>query len=288
MVAWGSFDFLRVAKSTDLGRTWSDPVLLDGPHDDGYESAREVVLETDRLGHWVAAWMMMGPGDSGWGRPIASCSKDDGKTWSKPVVLGGADISPVRVAHDDKGLWMIGWASYGIYIVRSVDFGLTWTPPQEALHAEYQITGQFLHVDKPWEFYATDYKFNPQVTVSEDDGQTWKGVPPSEVAIPPDAPTLVRRERGKDNVWVAANTLYHGRDHDLCVWRSVDGRKTWSKPTVIANGTYCLDLRTDNAGCWVMAWAPYEGPYKTSDVFFVRSTDNGEMWSKPATLNNMP
>jgi len=99
-------------------------------------------------------------------------------------------------------------------------------------------------------------------------------------------------------VWHSSNKLggRSGRDYDILFSRSTDNGSTWTPPATL-NTNAATDVgddlepvvRTDETGVWITIWDSDEtsgGQYGLDrDIFFSRSTDNGETWSPPAPLN---
>ena len=99
-------------------------------------------------------------------------------------------------------------------------------------------------------------------------------------------------------VWHSSGTVRgtRGRDYDIMVARSSDNGVTWSEPAVL-NSNAAADIgddlapmiRTDESGTWVAVWSTNETFGARfgldRDIFYSRSTDDGQTWSDPAPLN---
>jgi hypothetical protein len=110
---------VMTARSTDNGTTVSPASLLstdttwDTVHDE------HVVLKTDGLGNWIAAWstrdITTGPDLA---RVVVTLSTDNGATWTAPeplnveVPAGAREEFFPYVASDGKGRWLAVWSSF--------------------------------------------------------------------------------------------------------------------------------------------------------------------------------
>jgi hypothetical protein len=99
-------------------------------------------------------------------------------------------------------------------------------------------------------------------------------------------------------VWHSSGTVRgtRGRDYDIMVARSSDNGVTWSEPAILNSnaGTDIGDdlapmIRTDESGAWITVWTTNEtfgARYGLDrDIFYSRSTDDGQTWSDPEPLN---
>jgi hypothetical protein len=74
---------------------------------------------------------------------------------------------------------------------------------------------------------------------------------------------------------------------DLLYWRSADHGETWSKPeTLASHAEGCGDPDVDLAGESVHLVYESEADPLESDIFYVRSDDQGKKWTKRVNLSN--
>jgi hypothetical protein len=122
-------------RSTDRGRTWSEPVDLL-PTAGGSSRAQ---LEVDRSGTVYVAW------DEGWdrytgrGKPsegVFMSSGDGGSTWSDPLRISypANENAQLAVGASGTGRVVLVWRTTsdkypGIYYMTSTDWGTTWAAP---------------------------------------------------------------------------------------------------------------------------------------------------------------
>lgn len=114
---FGADSEIAFVRSTDDGRTWSEPrplgayARLDGASD------REPSLAVDGDGRVLAVWASNDPlgGAKGTDADIVqSISTDDGNTWSPPLpveVSAGTDDREPRAVGDSSGRWTVAWTS---------------------------------------------------------------------------------------------------------------------------------------------------------------------------------
>jgi len=272
-----------VARSTDAGTTWSAPVALDPPTDILQDLSPDIA--TDGSGTWVVAWNKGSFGDPVDADIYIARSVDGGASWSASAALDvGAgtdiaeDISPTLAT--DGTTWLAAWetsspADRDITISRSIDGGVTWTPPVP-LNSDAATDTRFdsdvrLATDGlgTWvAVWSAGVSFLPiQVARSTDAGATWT----APAALDPAATAAGHREffptiAAGGGAWVAAWDADQGSlggDGDLLVARSADGGATWGEAIPLNSGAFKdtslvqerdASLATDGAGHWVATW----------------------------------
>ena len=268
---------LLVARSTDDGETWSEPVAINTNADRDWGNDFDVRLTLDAKGAWVAVWSSTESfGKYGGDSDIFSArSEDGGRTWGAPVVLNnnaakdfGFDVTP-DIATDVDGALLTVWSSgdslagrigidRDIVYARSVDGGATWTDAQP-LNSQAQ----------------------------RDEGSDW-------------APRLATDGKGKWLVtWSSAVNLegIRGGDRDILYAISSDHGVTWSNASELdadANNDAREDtdpvIVTDNRGRWAVVWQSWGGigyaDGSDADVLMSFSEDDGGTWSPPGPLNH--
>jgi subtilisin-like proprotein convertase family protein len=267
------------SRSTDNGKTWSDPASLNKNAATDTGSDAQIELVTDSQGTWFAAWWSEDSlgGTIGEDKDILIArSVDNGLTWSDPQPLNttastdSADDFQIEIATDSGGHWVAVWRSnnslggtigddHDILFSRLVEDGETWT----------------------WT--------NPTPLNNNADSDTASdGFPEITTDL----------ERNWIVVWSSADTLGGsvGEDSDILFARSTDFGASWSDPAPLNNNAYAdsgsdslPQIAVDAAGNWIAAWNSYDPLDGTigedRDILFARSTDGGSTWTSPAVLN---
>jgi len=138
---------IHVARSTNGGITWSDPMVLAGKEGDMRPGVGPRITN-DARGHWVCAWASSDSlgNTKGLDRDVLVVrSGDDGVTWSKAAPINaeatrdaGDDASPELIT-DGHGSWLAVWTSWDnrrgttgadgdIFVSISRDNGESWAP----------------------------------------------------------------------------------------------------------------------------------------------------------------
>lgn len=303
-------------------------------------------LATNGAGTWLAVWGTLdelggtiGPDDD----ILVSRSTDNGTTWTVPVPLNtnaatdsGDDFLP-EAATDGVGNWVVAWYSgddlggtvgtdYDIFVSRSVDDGVTWSPPatlntnaatdvfpgndDRAPHVATDGSGNWMVVwqstDDLDSAIGNDYDI--LISRSTDNGATWSAAVPLDMsaAIDPgddSEPTVLTNGTG---LWLAIWQSYSGMggdsgpDQDIVVSQSMDNGAAWTPRTTL-NTTAATDSMlqdefpravTDAAGHWVAVWETHEHVgghlFGEGDVLTSHSADDGATWSPPTALSPNP
>lgn len=273
----GSDVDLLVARSTDLGATWSDPTALNSSATGNIGLNFEPDLAADEEGNWLAVWQS---GDSLGGTIgtesdiLLARSMDAGATWTAAAALNanaasdsGADSKP-RIAIDGAGTWIAVWESEDtldgtigsdpdILLARSLDTGATWTAPV-ALHANAG--------------FDTGTDSNP--AIATDAAGTWIAVWESDDPL--------------------GGTIE--ADTDILVSRSTDGGVSWTTPEPVHSNAMTDTeadanpaIAADGAGNWGVVWNSSDSLNGTieadEDILGVRSTDGGATWTPAVPLD---
>jgi hypothetical protein len=282
-------------------------------------------LATDGRGVWIAAWtndeFPAAPYES---RILVARSLDGGATWSTPAPVGSTaattahqDFLP-EVAYDGSGTWLLAWhgidralgGDFDVFVSRSTDGGLTWSPAAPLDPGAAADTGDDAFVSVAGDGSGTwvaawhsegavgaDGDFDVLVSRSTDGGLTWSAPVLADPADTMDggandfAPHVVTDRAGTWLVaWQAEGPVIGGfppyelRDDDIVVIRSTDGGATWSLPALVSHGQFQQypRLATDRRGTWLATW--HASAFFGLNVLLSRSGDGGRSWSAPEPL----
>jgi Neuraminidase (sialidase) len=262
-------------------------------------------------------------------------STDNGASWTAPATLNtnattdsGDDFAPT-IATDGLGNWVVAWRSDenlggvagtddDLFVARSVDNGVTWTPPfflnsDATTDAENDgspslTTDALGHWVVVWRsnIGGNIAGLDPEIYVarSADNGANWSAPALLNTNADDDGADLFPQVAtdGVGNwiaLWVSASDLGVGAgpDPEIFVARSTDNGVTWTDPALLNtnaigdSGTDAFpQLAADGAGNWVAVWQSDEdlvGAGSTDqDIFVARSANDGTSWTAPALLNS--
>lgn len=251
-----------VARSTDDGRTWSEPALLNSDGDPMW-SDRTPSIRTDQRGTWIVAWTSSGFAQDGrlLSRVVVARSLDHGQSWFEAVVAdGAAPVSARRhldpqIDTDGSGTWAVIWSA------------------QAQANSDWDV----------------------QLVVSADGGQRWS--PPTLVTDDESANDLAPRiALHRDDTWVAvwqssgSRGSSSGTDSDILAAWSEDGGMTWGPPAAIdaraatdAVADIEPSIAIDRDGTCFVSWINWDGA--SSRLTFSRSDDGGRTWSAAAPVD---
>jgi Neuraminidase (sialidase) len=262
----GFGDYIVVARSTNQGVTWTEPVPMSTSSVFDEASSNFPQLSTDKSGVLIATWISDTTLGGTIGRDLDILivrSTDGGANWSMPRALntaarsdGMTDNEP-QLASDGSGNWVAVWKSYqtiigtvelefgtvtypdyDIQVARSADDGLTWTAPV-ALNPVGGNNGVLDH----------------QPRIATDGRGTWMATWMSD-----------------DSALDAIQT-----SNDILVARSTDNGINWSVPerlygtgeTELGNGFF-PQLATDGGRSWFVVWDAID----TIDGRFGKDSEN--------------
>ncbi|MFN8546119.1 MAG: sialidase family protein [Candidatus Binatia bacterium] len=130
---------IAVARSTDGGATWSDPVHIESPEPRGNDMPD---IAYDGAGTWMIAWSSF-EGEYQNRRLRLARSTDAGESWTLVPAsdidgtLGGTYVFRTRIAGEPAGNWVVSWEAHSIFgpdtdifMIQSFDGGITWKAPR--------------------------------------------------------------------------------------------------------------------------------------------------------------
>lgn len=267
---------VMVARSTDGGKTFTDPVVVSAPeHTDMYIStANPVVVQAGPDGTVYVAYTTLVDNELspyGVNRAQLVVSTDGGQTFSEPeqIVTAKTEDIPVKFA---------SFYMNGLFVASDGDLYYSFLDGRDYLAAK-----------------AQGKEAEPQLRVarSGDGGRSWA---PSVLVAKPTCGccSTVMTENGKGDLFASTRgyaKLKGSYDavRDPIVSRSTDDGNTWSEPVKISDDNFkisgCPDvsegLAADSGGTLHAAW--YTGTAAHPGVYYATSED-GVKWTKPVAL----
>lgn len=262
------FGRVEMMTSDDEGKSWSYPrVLLDGPIDDRDSG----VLETAKGTLLVTTFTSLAY------EPLLAAA-NQGNKWDQ-ARLARWNAANSRLSAE------IRQTELGVWMIRSTDGGLTWSPKYDSLvnspHGPIQLgDGRLLYAGKDL------WRAGTRVGVCEstDDGQTWRWL--AEIAPRDGESTDDYHELHV--VDCGGRILVHIRNHNAAnkgetlQCESADGGKTWNKPKSIGVWGLPSHLLKLRDGRLVMTYGHRRAPLGNQARV---STDQGRSWSEPIVIS---
>ncbi|UCH93135.1 MAG: exo-alpha-sialidase [Candidatus Aminicenantes bacterium] len=177
------------------------------------------------------------------------CSTDDGESWNQPANISNnlRDSAFPAIAVDTAG-----------------NINVVWSDDTPGIYDTYFIR-------------STDNgnSWCQPVNISNNSGNSWSS-------------TIAVDNAGNINAAWFDDT---SGDWQIYFSRSTDNGVNWSQPVTIANindfdGESSIPIAVDSAGNIYAAWYDDEEGPTGEEIFFSRSTDNGNTWSQPVNISN--
>ena len=261
------FGRVELMRSKDGGETWSWPrVIMDGPIDDRDAG----VLVTDKGSILVTTFTSVG----------YEQSMTEAGTW--PV----ARRIRWNAAHNRLNA-QERRAAVGVWMIRSIDGGLSWSSPYDSIvnspHGPIQLSdGRLLYAGKDlWRGESRN-----GVCQSTDDGQSWSWqaeIPTRNGDKHQDYHELHAVETTDQRIVVQIRN--HNRDHFLETLQteSADGGKTWSQPQPIGVWGLPSHLLRLRDGRLLMTYGHRRPSFGNQARV---SQDHGRNWSAPIMISD--
>ena len=184
---------LPILCSKDKGKTWSKAVEIKPTVT---YSAWGGDIFSDKEGNIYVVWCGMSKKEAGGFKAIFFISsKDNGKSWSKPIIVNSKETAghyPHGFA-DSKGTIYVCWKKGEmLYLSLSKDRGKTWEGPWDIRRGDYPRFSE-------WEgcVFLTYVGKDARVifiTYTKDSGKTWKTITPGEYPLFIEYPLTVYKE----------------------------------------------------------------------------------------------
>ncbi len=263
------FGRVEMMTSDDEGKSWSYPrVVLDGPIDD-----RDCgVLETTKGTLLVTTFTSLAY------EPLLAAANQGGKWDQKKLARWNAANSRLSAGMLQKEL--------GVWMIRSTDGGLTWSPKYDSLvnspHGPIQLAdGRLLYAGKDlWRAGA-----RVGVCESTDDGQTWRWlaeIAPRDGDKPDEYHELHAVDCGGGRILVQIRNHNAANKGETLQCESTNGGTTWDKPKSIGVWGLPSHLLKLRDGRLMMTYGHRRAPLGNQARI---STNQGRTWSVPIVIS---
>ncbi len=263
------FGRVEMMTSDDEGKSWAYPrVLLDGPIDDRDSG----VLETAKGTLLVTTFTSLAY------EPLLAKANQDGNWDQEKLARWNAANSRLSADMRQKEL--------GVWMIRSTDGGLTWSPKYDSLinspHGPIQLSdGRLLYAGK--DLWRSGSRVG--VCESTDDGQTWHWlaeIEPREGDDPNEYHELHAVDCGGGRILVQIRNHNPANKGETLQCESADGGKTWNRPKSIRVWGLPSQLLKLRDGRLVMTYGHRRAPLGNQARI---STDQGRTWSEPIVIS---
>jgi hypothetical protein len=296
----GSEVFYR--RSTDGGRTYSNPIKLSAGSQNSFDSA----LALDKSGNLNVVWTTVNAARTA-ATLFHSRSTDGGVTFSPPKLIPTPDHNGVapNLVVDKDGNILIGYLGLVIpepqhyFVVRSTDGGATFsTPAKISIDGENVQIGQVAFDSQGGAYVvyhaltrgAGDQRLSIVAFATAPDGQNFSASRNISGSLLKSASLPTVAVDNKDNVYVAfCNGLEPGLE--IGVIKSTDRGQTFGKLVGVSQnrGNSRLPfMLTDSKGAINIVWDDSTPDRVNPDILFSRSTNGGLSFSQPVNISVNP
>jgi len=299
----GGAENVYVSKSTDGGMSWSLPFQLN---DNLYSQASHPSITSDHLGNLYVVWLT-GPDST---KIFFTCSRNNGNRWLMPNVrVDDGTIStkgPPDIAVDLEGNLFVVWGDdrrggcLDVFSSFSGNWGLSWSDPDLMVNDEASVSFRAHPAISAWGegqigvVWADDREagdINIYFAHSGDSGRTFSspnyrvnsGIPGDQMS-----PDIGYHD---GTIYVVYSNRTSGVNCDVYFNRSTDLGHTWLQAEVMVNPSGDNDavspgIAVVSEGDIGIVWAVNLYNFSLYDLFFSRSGNNGDTWSRPSQVND--
>jgi hypothetical protein len=239
------------SRSTDGGETWSTNVRVNDSSD-GSKVISSMIVAPDQSVCLVWADWRHGTSDID---VYFARSTDGGQTWTDPNIRvddgrDGCQTGASLCADQEGNLyvgysWAINSGRYHVYLVRSTDYGETWSKPairiddgRVADHSNISLKVSTTGLYAVWRMYGAGMD-NIVFSKSTDGGETWSRpvvqVDHHSWGLWSEEPDLAIGEDGTLYVTWVRWSVYDDGLPDVFFGMSTDDGQTWTNPSVRVN-----------------------------------------------------
>jgi hypothetical protein len=293
---------------------FASPLRIGFAHGDDWEPA----IAADRYGHLYSAFAHADPNGPYKTRIVVQASGDGGRTWAAPVYIApappkGGQFDPWFAVDSSDGrtisvAFLQGYPNVGVEVVRSTDFGVTWSAPQNVTTLPPPLDKTVLVSRGSLMAVAfTDYAVNIWAAISHDSGAHWTTRKIAYAGAPTQLLTAGGGIDSLGNIYFAWNGFYPRKQPGpAAVWvtKSSDGGATWTRTNIGSSGapTYCRACSDHEYFAPQMAMGV--GPddriyllwnstvdltnYAPERIYFSRSSDRGVSYSARRDVSDAP